>query len=69
MLLVASRVQRRTLWSITRRCLLSTTTSSEQNPTLYMWGTNTKGTLLGAGDAKMWDVPTFVDWRSILDGT
>jgi hypothetical protein len=33
-----------------------------------MWGTNTKGTLLGAENVKMWDVPTFVDWRSILDG-
>lgn len=32
-----------------------------------MWGSNSNGTLLGAGDAKLWDVPTPVNWRSVLN--
>ena len=48
----------------TRR-LLSTTTA--RDPVLYMWGTNSSGTLLGT-EEKMWDVPTEVEWRDILGG-
>lgn len=58
---VANKLPRRML--LTRR-FLSTTS---RDPALFMWGTNTNGTLLGTED-KLWDVPTEVEWRDVLGG-
>lgn len=41
--------------------------SSTLDPILYMWGTNTNGTLLDCNE-KMWDVPMEVEWRDVLGG-
>lgn len=62
--LLTSRACTRRLESVASTAAVSVAATG---PSLYMWGTNSKGTIPGA-ERPLIDVPTEIDWKKLLKG-